>query len=62
MAKKKSKAGRKPIADKKVRLVFFLEESSIADNGGPEVCKDQCYLYLKERGQKIKKSSITNVH
>lgn len=60
--KKKSKAGRKPIADKKLRLVFFLELSSIEANGGPDECRDQCYLFLKERGEKIKKSSLTNVH
>ena len=53
MAKKKSNAGRKPIADKKLRLVLFLERSSIEANGGPDECRDQCYLFLKERGQKV---------
>lgn len=62
MEKKKSNAGRKPSMDPKVRVVFFLERSSIEANGGPDECRDQCYLFLKERGEKIKKSSLTNVH
>ena len=60
--KKKSNKGRKPVADPKARLVLFAEQSVIYANGGPEVCKTECYLYLKERGEKIKKSSLTNVH
>lgn len=62
MKKKKSNAGRKPSADPKVRVVFFLEKSLVDHNGGMEDCKVQSYLYLKERGEKIKKSSLTNVH
>lgn len=60
--KKKTKAGRKPIQDKRERIVFFLEKSLIDANGGEDICKSECYLYLKERGEKIKKSSLTNVH
>jgi len=62
MKKKKSNAGRKPSTDPKVRVVFFLEQSLVDHNGGMEDCKVQSYLFLKERGEKIKKSSLTNVH
>ena len=62
MKKKKSNAGRKPSTDPKVRVVFFLEQSLVDLNGGMSEVKDQSYLYLKERGEKIKKSSLTNIH
>lgn len=62
MKKKTSTAGRKPIADKKERIVLFAEQSLIEANGGQDICKSECYLFLKERGEKIKKSSLTNVH
>ena len=62
MKKKKSNAGRKPSMDPKVRVVFFLEQSLMELNGGMEDCKVQSYSHLKERGEKIKKSSLTNVH
>lgn len=62
MKKKKSNAGRKPSTDPKVRVVFFIEQSLMDLNGGMQDCKDQSYLHLKERGEKIKKSSLTNVH
>lgn len=62
MKKKKSNAGRKPSMDPKVRVVFFLEQSLVDLNGGMSEVKDQSYLYLKERGEKIKKSSLTNIH
>ena len=62
MEKKKSNAGRKPSMDPKVRVVFFLEQSLVDHNGGMDDCKVHSYLYLKERGEKIKKSSLTNVH
>ena len=62
MKKKKTKAGRKPISDKKERIVLFAEQSVIELNGGQEICKSECYLFLKERGEKIKKSSLTNVN
>ena len=52
MAKKISNAGRKPISDKKVRVVFFLERSYVNLNGGMDEVKSECYLFLKERGQK----------
>lgn len=62
MAKRKQTAGRKPIADKKERIVMFAEQSLIELNGGQNICKHEMYLFLKERGEKIKKSSLTNVH
>lgn len=62
MKNKKSTAGRKPIADKKERIVMFAEQSLIELNGGQDICKQELYLFLKERGEKIKKSSLTNVH
>lgn len=62
MKKKKNTAGRKPIADKKERIVMFAEQSLIELNGGQETCKHELYLFLKERGEKIKKSSHTNAH
>lgn len=62
MKNKKSNAGRKPSTDPKVRVVFFIEQSLLDMNGGMQDCKDQSYLFLKERGEKIKKSSLTNVH
>ena len=62
MKKKKSNAGRKPSTDPKVRVVFFIEQSLLDLNGGMQEVKDHSYLFLKERGEKIKKSSSTNVH
>ena len=50
----KRKPGRKPIADKKERIVMFAEKSLIELNGGQDICKQELYLYLKERGEKIK--------
>ena len=50
-----STAGRKPIADKKERIVLFAEQSLIELNGGQDICKRELYLYLKERGGKLKK-------
>ena len=52
MAKKKTTAGRKPIADKKERIVMFAEQSLIELNGGQDICKQELYLFLKERGEK----------
>lgn len=49
---KQPKLGRKPIADKKVMLRIFVEQSTVDLNGGEQSCKDECILFLKERGQK----------
>jgi hypothetical protein len=46
------KLGRKPIADKKIMLRMFVEQSIVDANGGEQSCKDECILFLKERGQK----------
>lgn len=48
MAKKektpvKSTAGRKPIADKKVRVILYIKESTIKANGGFEELKAKLY-------------------
>ena len=49
---KQPKLGRKPIADKKVMLRIFVEQSTVDLNGGEQSCKDESILFLKERGQK----------
>lgn len=43
MKKKKSKAGRKPILDKKVRVLIFIEQSKIDKKGGMEKMKEHLY-------------------
>jgi hypothetical protein len=43
MKNKKSKAGRKPIDDKKVRVVLFFRESQIKAKGGEEKFKQYIY-------------------
>lgn len=43
MAKKKSKAGRKPILDKKIRVLVFVEQSKIDRKGGIEKMKQHLY-------------------
>ena len=48
MAKKakapvKSTAGRKPILDKKVRVILYIRESTIKANGGYEELKTKLY-------------------
>lgn len=40
---KKSKAGRKPIADKKERVLIFVERSKIKARGGMEKMKQHLY-------------------
>lgn len=49
---KPKKLGRKPIADKKIMIRFFIEQSVVDANEGEQSCKDECILFLKERGQK----------
>jgi len=53
---KQKKLGRKPIADKKNLIRFFIEQSVIDSNGGEDTCKTECILYLKKRGQKKEKN------
>ncbi len=40
---KKSKGGRKPIADKKERVLIFVEQSKIKAKGGIEKMKQHLY-------------------
>ena len=49
MKKKKSKAGRKPIEDKKVRVVLFFNQSKIKEKGGDTKFKE--YIYEKINNQ-----------
>jgi|CXWK01.1.fsa_nt_gi hypothetical protein len=44
--KKKSPAGRKPIADKKVVVTLFIRQSEIDKRGGKEAVQKQCYDFL----------------
>jgi len=56
---KAKKLGRKPIADKKVMLRFFIEQSYVDANGGEQTAKDECISFLKKRGQKsFKKKNV----
>ena len=52
---KAKKLGRNPIADKKVMLRIFVEQSTVDLNGGEQSCKDECILFLKERGKVLRK-------
>lgn len=56
MKEKQKKLGRKPIADKKNLIRFFIEQSVIDANGGEAICKDECISFLKKRGQKKEKN------
>ena len=53
---KAKKLGRKPVADKKMVLRIFVEQSLIDANGGEQTCKDECISFLKKRGQKKEKN------
>lgn len=46
--KKKSAAGRKPIADKKVVVTLFIRQSEIDKRGGKEALQKQCYDFLSD--------------
>src|SRR3990167_9084699 len=48
---KAKKLCRKPIADKKVMLRFFIEKSCVEANGGEQACIDECIFFLKKSGQ-----------
>lgn len=48
----KSKAGRKPVSDKKKRIVLFVEQSIIDLNGGEDNCKLIIYQHLKTNHKK----------
>lgn len=46
--KKKSPAGRKPIADKKVTVNLFIQQSVLDEKGGKEEVQRLCYNLLGE--------------
>jgi hypothetical protein len=46
--KKKSKAGRKPIEDKKVQVYIFPRQSEIEAVGGIEAVKEVAYQAVKK--------------
>jgi len=48
-------AGRKPAADPKQAVTIYVEQSIIDANNGIDECKSETYLFLKERGKKLKK-------
>lgn len=50
---KRKGAGRKPAPDPKQTLTIYVEQSIIAANNGIEEAKTECYLFLKERGNRI---------
>lgn len=54
MLQEESKFGRKPVADKKQPVRFFIEQSVIDAAGGIEKCKEICAEYLKQNKNKIK--------
>lgn len=54
--------GRKPIADKKVMLRIFVEQSIVNANGGEQSCKDECVLFLTERGQESVEKNELNAN
>ena len=56
MKKEQPKLGRKPVADKKGLVRIFIEQSVIDANGGEDICKQECILFLKKRGQKKEKN------
>ena len=49
---KKSKAGRKPVADKKVRVVLFFNQSRIDDAGGMDDFKKFAYEWIGTEARK----------
>lgn len=48
----RKRAGRKTVADPKQTFTIYVEQSILDANGGLEESKSECYLFLKERGQK----------
>ena len=51
MGEPKSNAGRKklPKAEKKERVILFIEGSIIAENGGEEQLKKNIYYFLGQK-------------
>ena len=43
---KRQNCGRKPVADKKVQVSFYIEQSKIDKLGGLEVLKEKVYKYI----------------
>jgi len=48
---KKSKAGRKPISDKKVQVSLYIRQSKIDKFGGIDELKDALYEFVALRSQ-----------
>ena len=48
MSEKKSKVGRKPLKDKKERVVLFIRSSDIKRNGGIEKLKQTIIKSIEE--------------
>ena len=45
-------AGRKPVADPKIQISLYVEESTIKKFGGIEELRNECYAFLKEKTNK----------
>ena len=45
-------AGRKPVPDPKIQVIFYIEESIINAMGGIEELRNDCYAYLKKQALK----------
>jgi hypothetical protein len=48
-------AGRKPVADPKIGVTLYIENSIVETLGGVEAIRTDCYAYLKAKAEKIKK-------
>ncbi len=48
---KRNNSGRKPVADKKVRVTLWVNESIVTSKGGLEATKELCIVFLG--GKKI---------
>ena len=44
--KKKSNAGRKKLADKKITVCLYVRQSLLDNKGGKEEVQKQCYEFL----------------
>ena len=53
--RKKETRGRKTVADKKIALRLYVEQSLIDANGGELLAKEICILSLKSGAKKNKK-------
>ena len=48
-------AGRKPVADPKVGVTLYIENSVVETLGGVEAIRTDCYTYLKSKVVKMRK-------